>query len=256
MNTWIRTLRGLFAGREQPLTAPSRATIPDDTLVVAVGDVHGRIDLLEALWAQIRARAARSSCRRRVLVFLGDYVDRGPRSADVIERLVAGFDGFETVCLKGNHEETLLKFLQDPSVGDIWKDFGGLDTLRSYGISHAPGSSWADTRASFALVLPPAHLDFLKNLKLHHAEGDYLFVHAGVRPHVRLEDQQEYDLLWIRDEFLGSDASFGRVVVHGHTPTRDPVMRENRIGIDTGAFYSDKLTALMIEGRSLHLLST
>ncbi|MFN9542681.1 MAG: metallophosphoesterase family protein, partial [Alphaproteobacteria bacterium] len=217
MSAWIRKLAGLFRRNAAPVIEPSRATVPHDTLVIAIGDVHGCIDLLEDLWKQLSSIAARSQCRRKVLVFLGDYVDRGPRSAEVIERLAAGFDGFETVCLKGNHEETLLKFLQDPSVGDIWKDFGGLDTLRSYGISHAPGSNWADTRASFAMVLPPAHLDFLKNLKLQQVEGDYFFVHAGVRPHVRLEEQQEYDLLWIRDEFLGSDASFGRVVVHGHT---------------------------------------
>ena len=256
MSAWIRKLAGLFRRNAAPVIEPSRATVPHDTLVIAIGDVHGCIDLLEDLWKQLSSIAARSQCRRKVLVFLGDYVDRGPASATVIDRLVRGFDGFTTIFLKGNHEEAMLQFVSSPLVGELWRSFGGMETLRSYGVIHGEGASWNDTRAAFAMALPPAHLDFLKNLKLHHVEGDYFFVHAGVRPHVRLEEQQEYDLLWIRDEFLGSDASFGRVVVHGHTPTRDPVIRENRIGIDTGAFYSNRLTALMMEGRSLHLLST
>lgn len=256
MSTWIRALKALFAGQAGPVLAPARAAVPHDTLVVAIGDVHGRIDLLEALWAQVAAHAARSQCRHKVVIFLGDYVDRGPASARVIERLIQGFDGFVTVCLKGNHEEALLQFLGDPSAGNVWADFGGLDTLRSYGVTHIAGAEWPGTRAAFAMALPPAHLDFLKNLKLHHVEGDYLFVHAGIRPHVPLDEQTEHDLLWIREDFLSSDASFGHVVVHGHTPTRAPEIRDNRIGIDTGACFSDRLTALVLEGRERRILST
>lgn len=249
-------MAGLFAGNAKPGIAPARAAVPDDTLVIAIGDIHGRIDLLEDLWKQLSSIAARSQCRRRVLVFLGDYVDRGPDSATVIDRLLQGFDGFTTICLKGNHEETMLQFVGSPQVGELWRNFGGIETLRSYGVAHAQGSNWSDTRAAFAMALPPPHLDFLKNLKLHHVEGDYVFVHAGVRPHVSLDEQAEHDLLWIRDEFLDSDADFGQVVIHGHTPTQEPVIRGNRIGIDTGAFFTGRLTALVLEGRERRLVST
>lgn len=256
MSAWIRKLAGLFRRNAAPVIEPSRATVPHDTLVIAIGDVHGCIDLLEDLWKQLSSIAARSQCRRKVLVFLGDYVDRGPASATVIDRLVRGFDGFTTIFLKGNHEEAMLQFVSSPLVGELWRSFGGMETLRSYGVIHGEGASWNDTRAAFAMALPPAHLDFLKNLKLHHIEGDYVFVHAGLRPHVSLEDQVEHDLLWIRDEFLASDADFGRVVVHGHTPGQEPVIRDNRVGIDTGAFFTGRLTALVLEGRERRLVST
>ena len=134
--------------------------------------------------------------------------------------------------------------------------FGGLDTLRSYGVDPSPSASWAETRNAFAEALPQAHLHFFKNLRLHHAVGNYLFVHAGLRPHVRLEDQSTQDLLWIREDFLDSDAVFGRVIVHGHTPGRTPVVRQNRIGIDTGAYATGCLTALLLEGRQRQFLST
>ena len=256
MKDWRARLRGLFAGPSGPAVAAARSSVPADTLVIAIGDLHGRIDLLERLWTQLQPIARKSDCRHRVLVFLGDYVDRGPQSALLVDRLLEGFDGFDTVFLRGNHEETMLRFLSDPSVGPLWQDFGGIDTLRSYGIEHAPGSSWADTRAAFALALSEHHHAFFKNLKLHHAVGDYVFVHAGLRPHTRLEDQSEHDLLWIREDFLESQASFGRIVVHGHTPTPAPEVRDNRIGIDTGAFYTGKLTALVLEGRQRRLVST
>lgn len=239
-----------------PAKVQSRASVPPDMFVAAIGDIHGRADLLEALWPRIQALAQKSDCRHRVLVFLGDYVDRGPDSARVVSRIVAGFDGFETICLKGNHEEVLLQFLSDPSVGPTWESFGGTPTLQSYGVAHAPDSNWLQTRASFAMALPETHLAFFKNLRLHHVIGDYLFVHAGVRPHVPLENQTERDLLWIREQFLESDASFGHIVVHGHTPTHAPVERANRIGIDTGAVFTGNLTALILEGRTRRFLAT
>jgi serine/threonine protein phosphatase 1 len=191
-----------------------------------------------------------------MLIFVGDYVDRGPDARAVVDRMLQGFPGFETVFLKGNHDETLLQFLNDPTIGDAWRSFGGLDTLRSYGVTHTPGQNWAQTRSEFAAALPSAHAEFFKNLKLHVTVGDYLFVHAGIRPRVPLEDQREADLLWIRDEFLESPANFGRVVVHGHTPTGEPVVRANRIGIDTGAYMTGKLTALVLEERTRRFLST
>ena len=251
-----KRLSDLFRRRKATEEAPVRASVPDDVFVAAIGDVHGHLDLVEQLWQLISDKARQSQCRHKVLVFVGDYVDRGPRSAALVDRLLQGFDGFETVYLMGNHDQTLLQFLSDPSVGEVWRNFGGLETLRSYGVTYDPARGWADTRSAFALAMPQAHIHFFKNLKLHHVIADYVFVHAGLRPHVKLEDQSTQDLLWIREEFLDSDTNFGRVVVHGHTPAREPVVRHNRIGIDTGAYMSGKLTALVLEGRERQFLST
>jgi serine/threonine protein phosphatase 1 len=242
-------------GRKTSPEAPN-GRIPEGRLVVAVGDTHGRLDLFERLWPQIEDVARLSSARQRTLVFLGDYIDRGLQSRELIDRLIAGFPGFETVFLKGNHDETLLQFLDDPKLGEVWRNFGGIETLRSYGIERKPGEDWAQTRAEFAERLPAAHLEFFRSLQLHHACGDYLFVHAGVRPGLLLDHQSEQDLLWIRDEFLNSTMSFGRIVVHGHTPERQHVVRANRIGIDTGAYMTGVLTALVLEGREQRFLST
>src|SRR6185436_14884212 len=149
----------LFQGKA---AAPSRANgrLPEGRLVVAVGDLHGRLDLLEKLWLQVEQVARLSGARDRTLVFLGDYVDRGAQSRQLIERLLAGFAGFGAVFLKGNHDETLLQFLDDPGLGEVWRNFGGLETLRSYGVQHKPGSDWAQTRAEFASQIPQEHLTF------------------------------------------------------------------------------------------------
>lgn len=247
----LSLLRRRFAAQVQP-----KGRVPDGQLVVAVGDAHGRLDLLERLLPKIEATARSSAARDRSLIFLGDYVDRGLQSRQLVDRLLAGFPGFETVFLKGNHDETLVQFLDDPQLGEIWRNFGGLETLRSYGVQHRPGGNWSQTRAEFSTRFPEAHLKFFQSLRLHHAIGDYLFVHAGVRPGLALEHQTEHDLLWIRDEFLQSTMSFGRIVVHGHTPERQPVVRPNRIGIDTGAYMTGVLTALVLEGSTQRFLST
>jgi serine/threonine protein phosphatase 1 len=245
-----------FFGWQKRDEASARSSVPPGHFVAAIGDVHGRLDLVEDLWHQIDAASRLSSARRRILIFVGDYIDRGMHSAEVIDRLLDGFPGFETVFLKGNHDETLLQFLTDPTIGEAWRNFGGLETLKSYGVQHNVGKNWAQTRSEFAAAIPRAHLDFFKNLKLHVTIGDYLFVHAGLKPRIPLEDQRETDLLWIREEFLESPANFGRIVVHGHTPTETPDVRANRIGIDTGAYMTGRLTALVLEDRSRRFLST
>ena len=245
----------LFGNKRADQGMPS-GRVPDGRLLVAIGDMHGRLDLLERLFVQIEETARLSSARERTVVFLGDYIDRGTQSRQLIDRLLAGFSGYEAVFLKGNHDDTLLQFLDDPKLGEVWRNFGGLETLESYGVAHRGGSDWAQTRAEFLQRLPAEHLKFFKSLRLHYACGDYLFVHAGVRPGLLLEHQSEQDLLWIRDEFLNSTMSFGRIVVHGHTPERQPVVRANRICIDTGAYMTGVLTALVLEGRSHKFLST
>lgn len=227
----------------------------------AVGDVHGRDDLLEKLLLKIEQDGASAPVSRKVLIFLGDYVDRGLRSKQVIDRLCdLRLDGFETVFLKGNHELAMQQFLGDAQFGRTWKYYGGLETLHSYGIDDLTLSDdprdFERARQRFLDVLPSEHRDFLDRLSLWAEFGDFYFVHAGVRPGISLARQIEDDLLWIREDFLSSRASFGKVVVHGHTPTEMAVFKSNRIGIDTGAYMTGVLTCLVLDGEQRHLLQT
>ncbi len=232
------------------------ARVGEDTLAYAVGDIHGRDDLLARLLARIEADAAGRGARRRVVVFLGDYVDRGPDSREVMERLCQGPPaGFEWVLLRGNHEDFLLRFLDDPSVGLVWMLNGGTATAYSY-LGRMPGE-WDDMarlRDALRARIPSRHLEVLRRLALYHVEGDYLFVHAGVRPGVPLERQDPRDLMWIRDPFLTSAADHGKIVVHGHSVAAEPVVRPNRIGVDTGAFASGVLTAAALDGTEVRFL--
>jgi serine/threonine protein phosphatase 1 len=260
------TANGLVAPRLSPGVPPK---IPEGRRIYAIGDIHGRADLLSLLVDHIHADAAKQPEAEKVLVFLGDYVDRGADSFAVIETLAAGpAEGFATVCLKGNHEDFLLRFLNDTSVHDAWMMNGGDATLESYGIGPARGPAILDIfspsrhigsiRERFVRALPVAHLKFLSSLKLRHQEGDYLFVHAGVRPGVPLDRQDEEDLIWIREEFLNSDARFGKIIVHGHSISLSykAEVRANRIGIDTGAYVSGRLTCLVLEGDSHRFITT
>ena len=238
------------------------AATPPGTRLYAIGDIHGRLDLLLRLQALIAADAARSSAPRRVLVYIGDYIDRGPDSAGVLDLLLdRPLPGFEIVHLLGNHEDTLLQFPDDMTVGPSWLTYGGVQTLESYDIE-VPPSSWRDEREIRRLQgevrkrVPRRHVEFMRSLSLMHVEGDYLFVHAGIRPGIPLERQERDDLLWIRDEFLRSSADHGKIVVHGHTISEAPVVQSNRIGIDTGAFHTDRLTCVVLEGSSRTFLHT
>ncbi len=233
----------------------NRPRAPDDTIVYAIGDIHGRGDLLAELHRLIEIDARARPVERRVIVHLGDYVDRGPDSRGVLDRLIgAPLAGFQSVHLKGNHEDLLLRFL-DGGAGGIWLMNDGDATLRSYGVA-ADDVDPGKAQRAFGKRLPPAHRAFLEGLALEHREGDYLFVHAGIRPGVPLDRQAPADLLWIREPFLGWTGDHGAVVVHGHTPVPEPEMRANRIGIDTGAFYSGRLTCLVLEGGGRRFLST
>ena len=202
---------------------------------------------------------ARDGPARRVLVYLGDYIDRGADPREAVELLIEQpLPGFESVHLIGNHEAFLLKFLEDEGVIMSWLMNGGDATCRSYGVDpYAPQiekQSLLSLQDQLSGRLPESHLAFYRGLRLSHTEGDYHFVHAGIRPGVDLERQDPDDLMWIREPFLSSKRDHGKIVVHGHTPTADPVVRANRIGIDTGACYGGPLTALALERDSRRFL--
>ena len=247
------------------MTGPRKsAKTPPGRRIYAVGDIHGRADLLAAIMGRIRADGAHRRSAEQTIVFLGDYVDRGGASFNVVADLIAGApEGFEAVYLKGNHEDFLLQFLDAPSILDQWVLNGGARTLESYGVdmsrradSFGFSGDAAAVRRQFLDRLPDDHRRFFRRLQTRHEAGDYLFVHAGVRPGVPLAEQKESDLLWIRNDFLESDADFGKIVVHGHSIGTEPEIRPNRIGIDTGAYYTDRLTCLVLDGEERYFLHT
>jgi serine/threonine protein phosphatase 1 len=234
-------------------TAPAVATtrrVPDGTRVYCVGDIHGRDDLLRELAERVEADMETGSFDHAVTVFLGDYVDRGHGSMRVIEQLASAEWPTSVAALSGNHEEFLLTFLADAEILDFWRSQGGLETLHSYGVDVAPamaGRDYAAIQAEFRVRLPKAHRDFLEALKVSMTAGDYFFCHAGVRPGVALDRQKRDDLLSIREPFLSSETEHGKLVVHGHTPSAGPEVRANRIGIDTAAYATGRLTCLILE---------
>ncbi len=228
--------------------------------IYAIGDIHGRLDLLEKLSGLIRDDLAANKPRSSLAIFLGDYIDRGPASRGVIDALLS-----ETaICddkifLRGNHEAVLLDVLRDASVIEHWARFGGLETLKSYGVGlNLPicPSDYESLRVQFVERCPSAHLDFLHRTKLFHQLTDYYFVHAGVRPGVELALQKEEDLLWIRRPFLTSPKPASKVVVHGHTPVASPELLPHRINVDTGAFMTGKLTCVVLEDTGRRVLMT
>jgi serine/threonine protein phosphatase 1 len=238
----------------QPKHAP--AETPEGERLYAVGDIHGCAVLLEALLEKINGEP---SPMRRRLIFLGDYVDRGPASMAVISTLLAiRAREPDAVFLKGNHEQAVLDFIEAPDRNEDWLHWGGDKTLESYGVPEI----WSKTPDRLAAELkermPPQHLDFLNSLELWRIFGDYAFVHAGFRPGVALAEQKEEDCLWIRGEFHNA-APEGRpreVVVHGHHPVKKPQDHGWRIAVDTGAVWSDALTAVVLEGTTRRFIST
>jgi serine/threonine protein phosphatase 1 len=241
-------------GRQKVL-AP---TLPEGTRLYVIGDIHGRLDLLNDLERKIKCDLETAPTDVLTL-FLGDYIDRGPDSAGVIERLSAGDFCTSILPLRGNHEEVFLQFLSDASVLDSWRKFGGLETLHSYGVNVVNvmrGIGYDLAREALVETLPCHHRRFLEETRLSFTLGDYFFSHAGARPGVDLEQQATEDLLWIRNEFLLYDGGFGKVVVHGHTPTVDPEVKTHSINIDTGAYASSVLTALVLEGETRRFLAT
>ena len=225
-----------------------------------VGDIHGRLDLLDQLLGQIESDLAERPAKRILLVFLGDLIDRGPNSAQVIDRLrTYRRAGVRTVFLLGNHEEVLLRILGgDASPIRSWLKFGGAECLESYGVDPKPVAVQEDGQAlaTIAGAIPPEHQQFLRQFVDTCRFGDYLFVHAGIRPGVPMEQQMQSDLRWIREPFLMDETDHGCVVVHGHTISPRVEERLNRIGLDTGAYRTGVLTALVIEGTERWYLDT
>jgi serine/threonine protein phosphatase 1 len=225
-----------------------------------VGDIHGRDDLLDLLLAKIHADTQQRRAKKVLLVFVGDLIDRGPSSAQVVERLrTYQRPGFRTVFLLGNHEEVLLRILRgEADLVSKWCSFGGRECLASYGVDAGRLGGLSDTEAVAAIraAIPKKHVDFLEGFDDSCRFGDYLFVHAGIRPGVEFDQQLQSDLRWIREPFLFDESDHGFIVVHGHTIRSEVEIRPNRIGIDTGAYRTGALTALAIEGEETWLLDT
>ena len=245
------------------MASPAHSGIAPETVLYAIGDIHGRCDLLADITAKIAADAAQRRARRRVVIYLGDYVSRGIDSRRVIDMLMqAPPDDCEQVTLRGNHEDLLLRYLDgDMDAGRHWFDYDGQDTLADYGVEigdrrQRDKASMIMLRDRFEAALPLSHLEFFRSTRTSYPAAGYFFVHGGVRPGVPLELQEPHDCMWIRDAFLNSPAQHGAVVVHGHSISEQPEVRSNRVGIDTGAYRSGVLTCLVIDGTERSFLHT
>lgn len=234
--------------------------VPEGHIVYAVGDVHGRAELLVKLCDLIRADLRKQKFKKATVVFLGDYIDRGYQSREVIEYLLnLAMPEVEIIFLAGNHEDMLMQFLVKPHEGELWLKVGGVAALASYGVfvSDSPDQvEMLKAAEELKKVIPREHLVFLKNLRDHARIGDYLFVHAGLRPGIPFEAQRRRDKLGIRGEFTEMEYDFGMRIVHGHTGVRKPVTTRNRIAIDTGAFTTGVLTAVVVRGANVRFLQT
>jgi serine/threonine protein phosphatase 1 len=231
------------------------ATTPANMRIYVIGDIHGRADLLVDVIARIDDDLRRRPIRDTIEVYLGDFIDRGPDSKTVIDLLSVRLVKNRAVCLRGNHEALMEDFLRDPANLHRWLQLGGMQTLASYGVSLRPRiDTEIDTHRHFWRAFPRAHEIFLQCLRYSFCCGDFLFVHAGIRPGVPIQQQNFHDLLWIRQEFLNSPQDHGKFVVHGHTPVPHPDIRQNRMNIDTGAWRTGTLTCAAIEGTTILVL--
>lgn len=228
----------------------------DKIRLYVIGDIHGRLDLLDRMIDEIR-RDTEQSEPECLTVTLGDYIDRGPDSRGVLDRLARNPFPARYIALRGNHELLFENFLSDPAVGEHWRRLGGLETLHSYGVPVASlmiGKDYDQAAEQLRNAVPPEHFQFLASLRTSLDCGRYFLCHAGIRPGIPFGRQSEEDLLWIRDEFLNSRMDFGKIVIHGHTPTEEPEVLPNRINIDTGAFATGRLTCVVLEGERQRFL--
>jgi serine/threonine protein phosphatase 1 len=251
----IAALHRLFQRPSVEVAGPPSEVAPNDRLY-AVGDIHGRADLLDKLHELIRTDAETyGQNKNKKIIYVGDYIDRGLDSRKVIDILLsAPLSGFEHIFLKGNHEDMMLCCMEDSAMWSRWLGVGGSATVLSYGVADQGEPDQA--RRDFFDSLPADHLSFLENLQLTHSSGDYLFVHAGIRPGVPLERQDPMDLMWIRNDFLRHEKLLGVVVVHGHSISLKPEFLPHRIGIDTGAYATNALSCVVLDGAHRAFLST
>jgi serine/threonine protein phosphatase 1 len=248
-----------LSGIERLRTLGRSPSLPPGIRIYAIGDIHGRCDLLNELLTRTDADIKSRPAAKALYVFLGDYIDRGPKSRETIDRLIEHSSKTESVLLKGNHELVAIRCLSEGRLFDQWMRIGGAETLISYGIAPGPfanGKRIAQLQAAFHGALPSAHLRFFRDLQTSFTCGDFFFAHAGVKPKMELALQSESDLLWIREQFLNSREDFGKIVVHGHTPNREIDVEPNRINIDTGAFATGRLTCLVMEDATLSFIDT
>lgn len=250
-------LKSLFSGRPRGATS----TVPAGERIYAIGDIHGCAGLLTQLHDRIAEDMAARGWARNHLVYMADYIDRGPDSRKVMALVQAENPaGFAKVHLRGNHEAMLLEFLENPVQGSGWLHSGGDSVLREYGISAPPEFSPAENLAlaarRLASAMLPGELKFIQNLNPCYRSGGYLFVHAGVQPDTPLESQSEQNMIWIRKLFLNYEKDFAVIVVHGHAICNAVDIKSNRIGIDTGAHATGKLTCLILERNNRWLLQT
>jgi serine/threonine protein phosphatase 1 len=252
--------KALLRSRAIAASARNEMTLmPEPERLYVIGDIHGRSDLLDRITSEIVRDLDAHPVASALTVTLGDYIDRGADSRGVIDRLIRNPFPTALVSLKGNHESLMAAFLEDPSVAGHWRRLGGLETLHSYGVPVAElmmGKDYAQAATDLRAAAPPSHLAFLASLRTSMMVGQYFLCHAGVRPGIPLEGQAERDLLWIRDEFLSSRANFGKIVVHGHTPSESPEILPNRINVDTGAFMTGRLTCAVLEWERVRFLFT
>lgn len=254
----LSVLKNLLGGRSSE-EARLPAFVPEGERVYAIGDIHGRSDLLADLLRKITADTVGYK-GRVTLVCIGDYIDRGPDSRGVVEMLLKAVPaGWQKVFIRGNHEQAMIDFMKNPKRRTEWLAWGGLQALESYAVRPygAKGPRDPETLAEeleYALVENPGHKDFVLNTRLSFTLGDYAFVHAGVRAGVPLEKQMLTDLLFIRDDFFGRPHRLPQRIVFGHTILPEPLVEDDRIGLDTGAFQTGILTAARLEGDRVDLI--
>jgi len=239
-----------------------KARIPDGQRVYAIGDIHGRVDLLKRLLVDIKEDASRYMAEaENVIVYLGDYIDRGAKSKEVLNVVCSPpLDGFSSVCLLGNHELMLMRFLAGEDRDGNWLKAGGVQTAYSYGVQRDLPKQWKDRvnaiREKLASIIPETHKKFMKALKTNYVCGDYLFVHAGIDLKQPIENQVANDLVWGSDAFLKNDKKMDKITVHGHFVQKEFQVGPSRLGIDTGAYATGRLTCAVFEKETVRILST
>ena len=247
----------LAKNSSEPIINPS---VPAGTKAYVIGDIHGRIDLVKNLHHFICEDIKKSRQQKYYVIYLGDYIDRGDASKEVLDYLITNpLSNVEQIFLKGNHEQALVDFIKNKDNLD-WINIGAMATLYSYNVRVKPELKIADKIAflhqAFVKLFPQKHLDFMLKLKRYFILGDYLFVHAGIHPQKTLAAQTDNDLFWIRDEFLLCNDIYPYIIVHGHTVTPDVQIFNNRIALDTGAFATNKLSCLILESDKIKIVDT